>query len=668
MERKFDILIVDDEVNLASSLQDILEAKGYNTTIAHDGKAVLTLCREKVFDLAIIDLRLPDISGIELIRKLATLAPEMEYIIGTGHASLETAIKAVRKWHVIAYETKPINTNHLLALIAQVSERKRAEDDLRRSEQDLAISNQVANIFLALPDEEIYGEVLQVILERMESKYGVFGYIDEHGDLVCPSMTRNIWDKCRVPDKDILFPRSAWGGIWGRALVEKKTVYSNKPLPVPERHIPISRALVVPITYEGKVTGLLAVASKPVNYNEKDIQVLETIANHIAPILNARLQSDREERARQQAEELFRTVCDSSPIGIYITQDGKFQYVNPQLQNLLGYSQRELLDTDPMGYVLPADRDVVRANAIARLKGKQVIPYEYRVINKAGDIRYIMGTVNSIEYEGRRAILGNHMDITELKRLEKETVEYKALIKFKSDLLSTVFHELRTPLAIIKGYSTMLVNYEEKLTPEEKREYLRSTDRATDRLSELVDHLLDMSRLDDGLLKLEMVDSSILKLLRDAAAEAQLRTPRHKIVVSIGQRLPRVTADARRIRQVLDNLIDNACKYSAERTEVTVSARRRGKKLLISVTDQGIGIPANELQRVFDRMYRIEQRLSTKAVGMGLGLAICKGLIEAHGGRIWMESEQGKGSTCFFTLPLHTQARHRHGEKGIRQG
>ena len=165
-----------------------------------------------------------------------------------------------------------------------------------------------------------------------------------------------------------------------------------------------------------------------------------------------------------------------------------------------------------------------------------------------------------------------------------------------------------------------------------------------------------------------MVDPGLLNLLRDAAAEAQPRTPRHKIVVSIGQRLPRVTADARRIRQVLDNPIDNACKYSAERTEVTVSARRRGKKLLISVTDQGIGIPANELQRVFDRMYRIEQRLSTKAVGMGLGLAICKGLIEAHGGRIWMESEQGKGSTCFFTLPLHTQARHRHGEKGIRQG
>ena len=98
------------------------------------------------------------------------------------------------------------------SIVSDIAERKRAEEDLHRSEQDLAIRNQVANIFLALPDEEIYAEVLQVILERMESKYGVFGYIDDNGDLVCPSMTRDIWDQCQIPDKDIIFPRQKWVG------------------------------------------------------------------------------------------------------------------------------------------------------------------------------------------------------------------------------------------------------------------------------------------------------------------------------------------------------------------------------------------------------------------------------------------------------------------------
>ncbi|MFC1991001.1 sensor histidine kinase, partial [Chloroflexota bacterium] len=100
------------------------------------------------------------------------------------------------------------------------------------------------------------------------------------------------------------------------------------------------------------------------------------------------------------------------------------------------------------------------------------------------------------------------------------------------------------------------------------------------------------------------------------------------------------------------NLVDNACKYSEEGTEVGVSARQVGKHLLISVTDLGAGIPADEVDRVFDRMYRIEERLTTKVGGMGLGLAICRGLVEAHGGRIWMVSEWGKGSKCSFTLPL----------------
>jgi two-component system sensor histidine kinase VicK len=106
----------------------------------------------------------------------------------------------------------------------------------------------------------------------------------------------------------------------------------------------------------------------------------------------------------------------------------------------------------------------------------------------------------------------------------------------------------------------------------------------------------------------------------------------------------------------MDNLIDNACKYSQERTEVVVSARRNSHNLLISVADQGIGIPADKLERVFDRMYRIEQVPSPGTDGLGLGLAISKGLVEAHGGRIWVESKVGEGSTLYFSIPIQNQA------------
>ena len=124
--------------------------------------------------------------------------------------------------------------------------------------------------------------------------------------------------------------------------------------------------------------------------------------------------------------------------------------------------------------------------------------------------------------------------------------------------------------------------------------------------------------------------------------------------------------DARRVRQVVDNLIDNAIKYSEKGTKICVQARRTGAELLLSVTDQGIGIPAEDAERIFDRMYRIEQRLAMEQEigGAGLGLAICKGLVEAHGGRIWVDSHLGKGSTFYFTLPLDTAIEEQcHGEE-----
>ncbi|HEX78245.1 MAG TPA: PAS domain S-box protein [Dehalococcoidia bacterium] len=274
----------------------------------------------------------------------------------------------------------------------------------------------------------------------------------------------------------------------------------------------------------------------------------------------------------------------------------------------------------------------------------------------------VLGVINLYLEEGHRrdereeaflrAVADVLAGIIERKQAERKIFEYEELSRLKTNLLSTVSHELRTPLAAIKGYSTMLLDYDRRLKHDEKLEYLRSIDKAADRLTELVDHLLDMSRLQAGLLKLEKAPTNIVPLLKGAVLEAQLRAPRHRIVLKAAKRLPRVNVDARRIRQVVDNILDNATKYSEGGTEVVLRACRRGSELVISVSDQGIGIPPEDLERVFDRMYRIEQRLTPEIGGIGLGLAICKGLVEAHGGRIWMESEEGKGSTCWFTLPL----------------
>jgi signal transduction histidine kinase len=186
----------------------------------------------------------------------------------------------------------------------------------RRAEEQLSLRNKIERVFLTVHYDDMYGEVLQIILEAMESKYGIFGYIDEHGTLIIPSLTRDIWEKCQVSDKRIEFSPETWGGIWGRSLIEKRSLFANEGLRVPKGHIPITKVLVTPIIYHGEVIGLLEVGNKATDYEEKDKDFLETIASHIAPILRARLQRDFQERKRRQAEELLRRSLEELEIRV----------------------------------------------------------------------------------------------------------------------------------------------------------------------------------------------------------------------------------------------------------------------------------------------------------------------------------------------------------------
>jgi K+-sensing histidine kinase KdpD len=226
---------------------------------------------------------------------------------------------------------------------------------------------------------------------------------------------------------------------------------------------------------------------------------------------------------------------------------------------------------------------------------------------------------------------------------------------------------LRTPLGAIKGYSTMILDYYNRLSAAEKKEYLIAIDASTDRLTRLVENLLDTTRINAGLLKLDKVPTNIGELIKVAAREANGRDSRHHIVTDLSEPLPVVDIDVNRIRQVLDNLINNAAKYSPPGTEIVITARASGRELNIGVTDHGPGIPPDELGKIFGRMYRIEQRLGSNSHGVGLGLYICQELVQAHGGRIWAESTVGQGSTIQFTLPLMAGTKKKGGQSPAKR-
>ncbi len=214
--------------------------------------------------------------------------------------------------------------NGLVEFILDMTDSKQAQDALKKSEKrlkrsewELEVRNRIAQTFLTSPDEKIYERVIDIILETLESQYGLFGYIDEaEKNLMAVSLSQNvIWEKCRMEKKQILFPHKSWKGSWGDALKQKRSILSNQPGNVPKGHMEIENAISVPILYQKRRQGLLTIANKRGGYHKADQQLLESIAGYIAPILNARLQRDQEEKQRKLLEEQLATAQKREAIG-----------------------------------------------------------------------------------------------------------------------------------------------------------------------------------------------------------------------------------------------------------------------------------------------------------------------------------------------------------------
>ncbi|HZR97142.1 MAG TPA: ATP-binding protein [Chloroflexota bacterium] len=251
----------------------------------------------------------------------------------------------------------------------------------------------------------------------------------------------------------------------------------------------------------------------------------------------------------------------------------------------------------------------------------------------------------------------------------REIETYRELDRLKSELLQTVSHELRTPLGAIKGFTTTLMEHDRRLSREEKREFLEIIDQESDRLRGLIEDLLDMTKIEAGVLLLDRQAVSVATLVAEAVKAVASHSPEHRFQASVPPDLY-VEVDPRRVRQVLHNLLENAVKYSPDGGTIHVHAARgagvgegadgartpSADWVVIGVHDQGIGIARQDLAKVFERFHRVDNEVGRKVGGSGLGLAICRGIVEAHGGRIWAESEPGAGSTFSFTLPLAASA------------
>jgi len=242
--------------------------------------------------------------------------------------------------------------------------------------------------------------------------------------------------------------------------------------------------------------------------------------------------------------------------------------------------------------------------------------------------------------------------LLENRRLSRRIASLEAqreLIRMQDDFISTVSHELRTPLGFIKGYVTTLLREDTEWDETSREDFLNIIDDEADRLSELIDNLLDSSRLESGTLSMTFEPARLGPVVRAMVQRIEGATPEIDVITEMPDELPILEIDSTRIAQVLDNFLTNASKY-APGAKIYINVDADDERIRVEVRDEGPGIPQEHLSLLFERFYRIPENAATR--GTGLGLYIARKIIDAHGGEIGVESIVGEGTSFFFTLPV----------------
>jgi PAS domain S-box-containing protein len=352
----------------------------------------------------------------------------------------------------------------------------------------------------------------------------------------------------------------------------------------------------------------------------------------------------------KQSDQLFRPLFYSSPIGIYIVQNGCFRLVNQQFTRISGYDEDELIGRPSMNLVLKEDRNSVREKAVEMLKGKRSSAYEFRLVTKKAETKWVMETVASVFYQKERATLGNLIDITERKqtedRLKQITTEVQRSNTELEQFAYVISHDLQEPLRMVSSYTQLLAErYQSKLDADADEFIAYAVDGAK-RMQTLLYDLLEYSRVGTRGKSPSLVNCE--DIVQQAMDNLKIAIEECGALVS-HDALPTIKADEGQLVRLFQNLIGNAIKFHGqEPPRIHISAKRRCDMVTFSVRDNGIGIDPQHAQSIFEIFRRLHTR--EEYPGTGMGLAICKKIVERHGGRIWVQSKSGEGSTFCFTM------------------
>ena len=422
-------------------------------------------------------------------------------------------------------------------------------------------------------------------------------------------------------------------------------IYRGSELAVPSDTEESFRVLI-PIVSRGKLFGFFELAAREGGKepNQHLMEVFHQIGYRVGSVLDPLISSKNLERAKANDEAILSSIGEG-----LIVADSKetIILVNRAAADMLKWKAQEMVGKQWFDVLKPIDRDgnVLPAEKrplhLARVSGKKVFAGKYEFLRKDETTLPVVITATpvSLEDESMGAII-----------VFRDTTHERQVEQMRAEMISLTGHQLKAPLVAIRGFVELM--QEEEYSAEKKKEFLNDVASAAEGMQELVEDLLNISRIEQGsidfMLEPVQLEAIVGEVVEDAASIAEKRSVRVEFDTP-PKPLPKVSADPKYLNEALKNIISNAIKYTKD--IVLVACEKQDNTILFSCRDNGLGIPKDEQYRIFHKFYRASNVTETEVEGTGLGLSITKAIVEKLGGKVWFNSEEGKGTTFYVSLP-----------------
>lgn len=551
------------------------------------------------------------------------------------------------------------------------------ETKRRRHEREIYFRDRISRAFALHQGNDLFGRVLDIILEALESKSGMFGFL-AGSSLIFPPLSCTLIDQAPENNGRLALSENEWPDTWKEALEHKTAVVSNAPFSLSSTDQVMKNSLVTGIVSGERVIGLLQVADKDGDYDKHNKRLLEKLATAIAPILAARLDSQRAElRFREVLEDLPLLICRNHP-------DGEVIFANNTYGTYFGVDPLQMRGNDFWALIPVEDRNKVREN-LARLDSDTpLMTHEHRVIRADGKIRTMRWTNKLISEDGKQVLQAWGEDVTDQRLMESQLFvsEKMAII---AGLAAGVAHEINTPLSAIlqsiqmielgldpgqeqsrsaaEVYGIDLAQVQQYLHDKELNFFLSAIRESVSRAARIVSDLLHFSRPQSREPVFtdisELIDRAVELAKTDYSMKKEFNILNVSFIRQYDPELPQVNCVPMEIEEVLINLIKNSCQAMAEdpsltRAKIFLTTRRDNDSIVIEVSDNGPGMEQDVLRCVFDPFF------TTKDVGKGtgLGLSVSYSIVcDKHGGTMKVKSRPGHGAAFTITLPVNGPGR-----------